>query len=146
MSEIKLTLDISNTTDCTDLGIELWLDQNKFFDETIAPGVRNVQHVFDEDDDSHQFKIVLKNKQINHTEVDENGNILKDVIIDVSNICFDDINVDTIVQDLAVYKHDHNGTSEFTSDKFFGHLGCNGTVTLEFTMPFYLWLLENMHG
>jgi hypothetical protein len=29
-------------------------------------------------------------------------------------------------------------------DKFYGSMGCNGTITFEFNTPFYLWLLENM--
>ena len=144
MSEIKLTLDISNTSDCNDLEIELWIDQNKFFDQNISTGVHSVEHVFQEDEDDHEFKIVLKNKQIDHTLVDENGAIIKDVIIDILNISFDDINIDTIMHEIATYNHDKNGTDKLITDKFYGHLGCNGTVTLNFSMPFYLWLLENM--
>jgi hypothetical protein len=37
-----------------------------------------------------------------------------------------------------------NGTSEVTEDKFYSELGCNGTVSLKFTTPMYLWLLEHM--
>jgi hypothetical protein len=44
----------------------------------------------------------------------------------------------------AVYTHDFNGSQPPVDDKFFGDLGCNGTVSLKFTAPTYLWLLENM--
>jgi len=45
---------------------------------------------------------------------------------------------------LAQYQHDFNGTGNPTIDKFYGEMGCNGTVSLKFTTPIYLWLLENM--
>ena len=44
----------------------------------------------------------------------------------------------------AVYTHDFNGTSKATENKFYGELGCNGTVSLKFSTPMYLWLLEHM--
>jgi len=46
--------------------------------------------------------------------------------------------------DRAVYVHDFNGTGKFVNKQFFGEMGCNGTVELKFSSPFYLWLLENM--
>jgi hypothetical protein len=144
MSEIKLALDISNTSEFDDLEIELWLDDVKFFDQTISKGTHKVGHIFKEDENSHVFKIVLKNKQEYHTKIDENNEIIKDAVIDISNICFDDINIDTIANDVAVYRHDYNGTGNLSKHRFYGHLGCNGEVIIEFFNPFYLWLLENM--
>jgi len=46
--------------------------------------------------------------------------------------------------ELATYTHDFNGTKELTQEKFYGVMGCNGTVSLKFATPIYLWLLENM--
>ena len=56
----------------------------------------------------------------------------------------DEIDIGLIVTNKSEYVHDFNGTSEVVTDKFYSNMGCNGTVTLEFTTPFYLWLLENM--
>lgn len=144
MSEIKLTLELSNNSESDDVAVELWIDEIKFFDQTISRGTHRIGHTFSEDEEQHQFRIVFKNKQDHHTAVDAQGNILSDTIIDVKNICFDDINVDIMMYDLAKYQHNTNGTGELSDHKFYGHLGCNGTVTLDFYMPFYLWLLENM--
>jgi hypothetical protein len=45
----------------------------------------------------------------------------------------------------AEYHHDCNGTAQqVILDKFYREMGCNGTVSLKFTTPVYLWLLENM--
>jgi len=46
--------------------------------------------------------------------------------------------------DHATYTHNFNGTQAETTDKFYGEMGCNGTVSLRFTTPIYLWLLETM--
>ena len=79
-----------------------------------------------------------------HTLLDADGNILKDAMLSIRNIAFDGINIDKLVHTLATYQHDFNGTQDPTIDKFYGAMGCNGSITLEFTTPFYLWLLEHM--
>lgn len=142
--QIKLTMALTNNSKFNDLAVELWLDNVIFFDQSISQGTHKVGHTFTEDEDQHQFKIVLKNKQDYHTTIDENGNILEDTIIDVKDICFDTVNIDSMMHDLAKYKHDTNGNSNILTEPFHGHLGCNGTVTLDFHLPFYMWLLENM--
>lgn len=146
MSEqIKLTLEISNDSDHDDLSVELWLDNSKFFDQRISQGTHKIGHTFDEDEEQHQFRIVLKNKQHYHTVIDKDGNIITDTIIDIKNVSFDDINIDTLMHEHAVYSHKtNNEQNDLSNYKFYGHLGCNGTVTLDFHTPFYLWLLENM--
>jgi hypothetical protein len=64
-------------------------------------------------------------------------------VVTVGSFEFEDINVNQIVQDLAVYTHDFNGSATKTQDKFFGSMGCNGTLSLKFSTPIYIWLLEN---
>jgi hypothetical protein len=59
-------------------------------------------------------------------------------------ISFDEIDCTQIIQDLAVYRHNFNGTGADIPDQFFGDMGCNGTIELKFATPVYLWLLENM--
>jgi hypothetical protein len=49
-----------------------------------------------------------------------------------------------MVTEQAMYTHNFNSTGPSTQDKFYGELGCNGTVTVKFNTPIYLWLLEHM--
>jgi hypothetical protein len=86
----------------------------------------------------------MKNKTQEHTQVDADNNILTDSCISIENLSFDEIPLGQIFIDQAIYQHDFNGTAEAVRDKFFGIMGCNGTVTLSFTCPIYLWLLEHM--
>lgn len=144
MDLIRLSLDISNTSEFHNMGIELWIDRNKFFDNSVAPGTHHVIHEFDCEDGEHWLKIVLKNKTQENTKIDHEGNIVADSLINVSNICLDEINIDTMMHNLADYVHDGNGTKTIAVHDFYGNLGCNGRVQLKFSAPVYLWLLENM--
>ena len=144
MDRIKLSLDIVNPSEFHNLGIELWLDKEKFFDNVIGTGTHHVIYEFDEAKQNHEFLIVLKNKTDEHTTVDEQGNIIKDALIQIHNICLDEIKIDQLVWEKSEYLHRGNGFYEIRSHKFYGNLGCNGTVLLEFSTPVYLWLLENM--
>jgi hypothetical protein len=85
----------------------------------------------------------MANKMTDHTQVDSNGNIVADSRLTVSDLEFDEILLDQLFFDLATYTHSTNGLSPETQNKFYGEMGCNGTVELKFTTPVYLWLLEN---
>jgi hypothetical protein len=76
--------------------------------------------------------------------VDAEGNITSDATLTLSDIRFDDIDCQYLTTKLAQYQHDFNGTGEPTTESFYGELGCNGTVTLKFSTPIYIWLLENL--
>jgi hypothetical protein len=87
---------------------------------------------------------IIKNKKQEHTKIDEQGNIISDARLTLKDVAFDEIPLAQLFVDHAVYRHNFNGTSSAVDDKFFGELGCNGTLSLHFTTPIYLWLLEHM--
>ena len=97
-----------------------------------------------DDDGQHQLQFQLSGKTSDHTEIGPDGNILQDTVITVSDIAFDEIQLGHMVSELSSYQHDLNGTGPTVQDQFFGVMGCNGTMSLPFTTPIYLWLLENM--
>ena len=144
MENIKLSLDITNASKFHNLGIELWLDKNKFFDNTVSPGQHHIIHEFNSDDGEHCLKIKLKNKTNEHTKIDDSGVITSDALINISNIQLDEIQIDQLMYRIAEYVHDGNGSKTVAVHKFYGDLGCNGHVQLDFSAPIYLWLLENM--
>ena len=141
----QFTATISSTAPDAKLGLEIWLDDTLIKDvESVTETITFNHNIVDESDSDHALKFVLKNKLPEHTSVDEDGNIVSDALVTISDIKFEDINVDQLFTKLSVYQHDFNGTGKPVQDKFFGAMGCNGTVTFEFSTPFYLWLLENM--
>lgn len=97
----------------------------------------------DEDGD-HVLVFALSGKTSEHTKVDDTGAITQDVTVSIEDVSFDEITLGHLMCEQAVYHHDFNGTAELFQDEFYGIMGCNGTVTLKFTTPIYLWLLENM--
>ena len=103
-----------------------------------------VRFDFEEDDGEHELRVVLKNKLPEHTKIDAAGNIEQDAVITVSNFEFGGITVDQSVKEQAIYYHNFNGSAEHIQDEFYGIMGCNGTLSLKFSTPIYIWLLENM--
>jgi hypothetical protein len=144
MDQIQFTCVISSTDFAVPLGMEIWLDDQRFFNLEHIDGDHAVEHSINDDDGEHELRFVLKNKLPNHTTVDAQGNILSDARAMIKNIKFDDIDCDFLVSTMAQYQHDFNGTGDLTQDRFYGELGCNGTMSLKFSTPIYLWLLENL--
>ena len=139
---ISCTLSTTNTE--ATLGFEAWIDNQKFFDSNHVQDQQPVVVEIADDDGEHELRFVLKNKTFNHTQVDAAGNIVSDARLIVTDLAFDEIPLGHMFTEQAVYTHDVNGTQQEIQDKFYGEMGCNGTVSLKFTTPIYLWLLEHM--
>jgi hypothetical protein len=144
MNTIKFNCVISNSNAAVPVGMEIWLDDQKLFDLDHVDHDYPVEYEMPDDDGDHELRFVLKNKQSDHTQVDADGNIVSDATVMVSDIQFDGIDCQYLTTTLAQYRHDYNGTGNLTTESFYGELGCNGTVTLKFSTPIYIWLLENM--
>jgi len=137
---------VVDTTDASaPLGIEMWVD------DVLIHNIAHVQQatslsaaVADEDGKEHELKFVLKNKLPEHTKIDEAGNIVKDVLITINDLEFDGIKLGHVFNTHATYSHNYNNTAADIVEPFNGVAGCNGTISLKFTTPAYLWLLENM--
>ena len=143
--EIVISVDVHGTATENPLGLEIWLDNNIVHD--VNPGVEVETFritLNDSNESEHELKFVLKNKTVAHTQVDESGNILDDATITINNLKFDDFAIGYAFNKLATYTHNFNGTGPESTHDFFNTIGCNGTVSLKFTTPMYLWLLEHI--
>lgn len=107
-------------------------------------GAHDLAITLPDEDSTHQLIFELSGKTIDHTRINSDGEIIQDLTVSISDLAFDDIKLGHVMTQHARYQHDFNGTKNPVDEKFFGTMGCNGTVTLEFTTPIYLWLLENM--
>jgi hypothetical protein len=144
MSTITFCCNITPTNAAAALGMEIWIDNQKLFDQAHVQKNYRISTDLSDDDGDHELRFVLKNKLSEHTEVDADNTIVSDARISVSDIEFDGISLTHLVPALAKYQHNFNGTGEPIIDEFYGEMGCNGTVSLKFTTPIYLWLLEDM--
>jgi hypothetical protein len=139
---ISCTLDTTNPDAA--LGFEAWVDDQKFFDSDHVRAQQPIVIEIVDDDGEHELRFVLKNKTADHTQIDEAGSIVSDARLIVTDLEFDEIKLGHMVTEQAVYTHDFNGTGIIAHNKFYGEMGCNGSVSLKFTTPVYLWLLEHM--
>ena len=144
MSTAKFSCIVAPNNTSVPLGCEIWIDNACVFNQDSVNEPTVVDHEFSDAEGNHLLRIILKNKRPEHTQVDDQGNILSDALLSVTEISFDNIDCSQIFQELAVYRHNLNGSGPEIDDQFFGDMGCNGTVELKFTTPLYLWLLEKM--
>jgi len=140
-----LTFDVSATNVDVALGLVITFDNEIIAD--IVPGIiaSTITHDFDDSvDGEHRLEITLKNKQPNHTQLDADGNIVRDAVLELSKFTLESIDITQVMYNLAKYNHDFNGTADPVQTVFYGTMGCNGTVSLSITSPVYVWLLEAM--
>jgi hypothetical protein len=139
----KLGFKISATDALLDLAVVL--DGQSQWQGRPGTDVQEISVEFeDADDQTHVLEFILSGKIPEHTRITDQGEITSDVRVRIQDIAFDNIEIDQIFSELAEYHHNFNGSQPAIVDRFYGEIGCNGTVRLEFTTPIYLWLLENM--
>jgi hypothetical protein len=137
---------ILNTTDpAATLGFEVWVDDTKFIDiEHVQNEQPVAMEIPDDSNGEYELRFILKNKTAEHTRLDTEKNVISDARLTVTDLMFDGIKLGHKLTELAVYNHDFNGTGSAIQEKFYSEIGCNGTVSLKFFTPLYLWLLEHM--
>lgn len=143
-STITLSCTINTTNADSPLGMQIWLDGQLVLEQAAVTQEIKFQHELDDRDSAHCLEFVMQGKTEAHTKISESGEILQDTRLIISDVAFDDIKLGHVFTALSRYEHDFNGTSVLTKEKFYGQMGCNGRVILEFSTPIYLWLLENM--
>jgi len=141
-STINFDIDPSDVSAM--IGVAVWLDNTCVFQTDHLSSVQHINCAVLDDDGEHQLRVVISGKTAEHTQIDEQGNIMNDVVINIFNVTIDGIDVDQLFHEKSVYTHDFNGTQPEIQDTFYGVAGCNGTISLEFSTPIYLWLLESM--
>ena len=141
---VKFSCSVATSDPSAPLGVNIRIDGKQIFNSEHIFLSEKVEYEFEDTEGYHLLEIELKNKLQEHTKIDENGAIISDARIIIKDIKFDEIEVDEVFQQRAIYAHNFNGTGSRINDKFFGELGCNGIVGLAFTGPVYLWLLENI--
>ena len=144
MDTVKFKCSISpSDTECT-LGFEIWLDDEQIYQSNWLKETVDFEYDIPDTDGGRELRWVLTGKTDAHTKINENNEIIKDALVNISNIEIDGIDVNEISYAHSVYSHNFNGHKDTVQERFYGTMGCNGAVSLKFTTPFYLWLLENM--
>ena len=145
MSTYQISCTVGTNDPTAKLGLEIWLDNRILFDDAhITQEILPLVFDLEEDEAEHELRFILKGKTSVDTTIDESGEILKDARLTITNLAFEEIELNHLLADNAVYTHDFNGSQAPVNDKFYGVMGCNGVVSLKFSTPIYLWLLEKI--
>jgi len=124
----------------------IWLDDHIVIQSEIPDSAQHpirFEHTISEG--PHSLKIRLENK-VNDDTVIEHGEVIKDMLLNIDDITIDDISLGNLLW-TAEYKLDkpqqyNNQTIDHLDSCV--NLGWNGTYILNFTSPFYIWLLEKL--
>ena len=124
---------------------------------TVPPGeTEYIEFEADIEEGNNKLEIELVNKGFGDTVLDEQGNIISDLILNIESIEIDDIELGAIKWSGSEYRPQYPAryVSSFYKENNKTHppevikncvnLGWNGKWTLPFQSPFYIWLLENI--
>ena len=141
----KFSCCISNSDPATPLGMTVWLDDQQVWTSDHITESTTVEFSLpDDEDQSHEIRFCMTGKTSAHTKIDDQGRIVKDAVLTIDRVFFDEIEIPQLTMtEHSVYRHDFNGHQSWVDDKFYGSMGCNGVLTFKFTTPIYLWLLEH---
>lgn len=140
----KLNLIFDARSDSPDLKLTVKFNQQVLEEISLKNEFTSFEYELETADLNQALEFVMSGKTQQHTSIDELGNIVADSVVEIKNILIDGIDVSQLFIEKSKYTHNHNGNTELIEDRFFGTMGCNGSVRFEFTDPFYIWLLENM--
>lgn len=127
------------------LCLQVKLNNQTKFNQVLSTDTESISFDFDDSgNSSNVLEIVMSGKLPEHTVLGNSGLIIADRVIEINAVTIDDIELGQLFLDKTVYTHNFNGSAAETQDRFFGTMGCNGTLRWEFTSPVYQWLLENL--
>lgn len=154
---LKFKIGLSGTSDRKQPEFKILLNGTKMVHETLKSTPNSIEYFeFDAEvaEGKHFLEIELLNKTFGDTITDSEGNILSDLLLNIDSIEIDDIDLGSLKWSLSEYKPNYppnyikttirNGSSLPESVKNCVNLGWNGTWTLPFDSPFYIWLLESI--
>lgn len=90
---------------------------------------------------NHKLIVELFDKDKYQTIL-ENGKIVKDQLLNIDTISFDEIDIGHLKHTKSKYYTGQKENTEIITHCV--NLGWNGKWELEFTTPIYMWLLENI--
>jgi hypothetical protein len=135
---------IGTTNPSAKLGVEVLLNGNCIFRSDHVTDTIEFEHQITDEVGEQELQFVMTGKTAEDTEIDSDGNITKDAMLTITEFFTNDIDLTYLVWEHAEYTHNFNNTGAETKERFYSHMGCNGTVSFKFSTPIYLWLLENM--
>jgi hypothetical protein len=142
---MKMLLGLTATVKNTDVTAEIFLN-NQLIAQNTADTKEFITEInLLETAHDHVVEIQMSGKNNQHTQIDAQGNIAYDVAFEVTTLDIEDIDMRPIFcQGRVCYSHNSNNPrNPEIQDEFYGYIGFNGRVRIEFSTPIYLWLLQH---
>lgn len=144
METITISFDLTSTDYSRGLGFEVFSNNKQILNIDHVRSNSPVRLTLDVEEGDQQLRFVMKNKIGDWTTVDDDGKIIKDACLNISDFTIDCVELGHTFLEKSKYHHDFNGTRAPVAEYFNGAMGCNGEVRFEFQSPVYLWLVTNM--
>jgi hypothetical protein len=141
-NQIPIRCSISTSDPTVALTMRVALNGHIVMETAAVTGTVEFEHWIYDAEQQYELTFEMTGKTQEHTVLDESGAIVQDAHLNLCKFSIDD--VDIVDWSKFDYNHNFNGTGDAVTDKFYGYMGCNGTVTVKFSTPIYLWLLENL--
>jgi len=135
---------------------DIKINEKSFFKEEITstndkPTIIEFEHELE----AGKCDLIINRSNKNKKQtVVEDGKIVKDQLLHIKSIEIDEIDIGSLVYE-GIYKPEYpepwatqqaeTGNKLPETLKNVTQMGHNGTWTLSFTSPFYMWLLENLY-
>ena len=125
------------------LHIKWFVDKQVLHDDISGNASVNFEKNLSLNDGFHTLGFEISKKTNKNTKLDNQHKIIKDTIIEIKDIRFDDISV----MQLVMYTKDffqfvgQNSNHKIERANMFGY---NGTMTIQFQIPIYQWLVEKL--
>jgi hypothetical protein len=140
-------MDIDANQENNNIKLDIVVDGINIFSTTACKETKTINYKIDDAQANHAIQLVLSGKTRHHTKIDAHGKIESDIFFNLTRIEFDEINVSEIFcLGKECYTHSFNNPNiETFVDEFYGMIGCNGTVNIQFETPIYLWLSQHFN-
>ena len=144
METFDISFDLTSSDYDCGLGFEVFYNNKQILNIDHCRSSTMLAFTLDAEEGDQELKFIMKNKTIDHTTVDDDGQIVKDACLNISNFYIENVELGHTFLEQCKYHHDFNGSQEPVVDKFWEIMGCNGTLIFSFQSPIYLWLVMNM--
>jgi len=141
MEKLKFAITLGSDYQTAPPQARVTIADKTVFEGPVSASILILEHAKLENEGDYQLRIELLNKKPEHTEIDEQGNIVKDSVLKIEKIIIEDIEIqNSLSLDQEKFYYEHSGEQH----QLYNSLGVNGTAVINFSTPFYIWLLETI--
>jgi len=138
--EVEIEINLSSTWWNNPPRCKVWLNHDVLLQSSEIREPTKIAWKGNLAEGEHEIKIALIGKNgITDTISNDAGEITKDQLLNIGSIFIDDINLGQLV-----YKNGIFATTDGDLNPEMINLGVNGTWSIKFQVPVYIWLLENL--